>query len=123
VIAAGALYGLEHHRGRMVEDHANAQILAAAIRQGEGIALSPEDVDTNIVIFKVDPKLGTAAQFQAELKLQNVLALAISQTQVRLVTHLDVTEAQCREAGKIIQRVAGELAKGNVAAKELEAAY
>ena len=123
IIAAGALYGLEHHRGRLVEDHANAKLLADAIRKGEGISLSPEDVDTNIVIFKVDPKLGSAAQFQAELKAQNVLALAISQTQVRLVTHLDVTEAQCREAGKIIQRVAAELAKGNTTTRELEPAY
>jgi threonine aldolase len=123
IIAAGALFGLEYHRGRLVEDHANAQVLAQAIRKAEGISLSPEDVDTNIVIFKVDPKLCSAAQFQAELKLQGVLCFAISQTQVRLVTHLDVTEAQCQQAGKIIQAVAGELAKGNVAAKELEAAY
>jgi threonine aldolase len=123
IIAAGALYALEHHRARLVEDHANAQILAEAIKKTEGISLSPKDVDTNIVMLKVDPKLGTAAQFQAELKHHGVLALAISQTQVRLVTHLDVTEAQCRQAGKIIQTVAGELAKGNTAARELEPAY
>ncbi len=123
IIAAGALYALEHHRARLVEDHANAQLLAEAIRQAEGISLSPKDVDTNIVIFRVEPALGSAAQFQAELKLQGVLALAIGPAQVRLVTHLDVTEAQCRAAGKIIKAVAAELAKGNTAARELEAAY
>lgn len=123
MIAAGALYALEHNRGRLVQDHANAQILAEAIGKAEGISLSPADVDTNIVIFRVDPKLGSAAQFQAEMKAQGVSALAISQTQVRLVTHLDVSEAQCRQAGKIIQTVAGEFAKGNTKVRELEAAY
>jgi threonine aldolase len=123
MIAAGALYALEHNRDRLAEDHANAQILAEAIRQTEGISLSPTDVETNIVIFRVDPKLGSAAQFQAELKLQGVLALAISPTQVRLVTHLDVNEDQCKQAGKIIQQVAGAMANGKIAARELEAAY
>ncbi|WP_425616027.1 low specificity L-threonine aldolase [Anatilimnocola sp. NA78] len=123
IIAAGALYGLEHHRARLVEDHANAQLIAEAIRQTEGISLSPKDVDTNIIIFAVDPKLGSSAQFSAELKQLGVLSLAISHTQVRLVTHLDVTEAQCRQAAKIIKQVAGELAKGNSSARELEAAY
>jgi threonine aldolase len=123
VIAAGALFALQHHRARLVEDHANAQILAEAIRKTDGLALWPKDVDTNIVIFQVDPALGSAAQFAAEMKHQGVLAFATSQTQVRLVTHLDVSEAQCRQAGKIIQQVAGELAKGNRQARELEAAY
>ncbi|QDU31751.1 L-allo-threonine aldolase [Anatilimnocola aggregata] len=123
IIAAGALYALEHHRARLVEDHANAQLLAEAIRQTEGISLSPKDVDTNIIIFAVEPALGSSAQFAAELKQQGVLSLPISGTQVRLVTHLDVTEALCRQAAKIIKQVAGELAKGNTSTRELEAAY
>src|SRR5215831_1463524 len=33
IIAAGALYALEHHIDRLAEDHANAKILADAVRQ------------------------------------------------------------------------------------------
>ena len=123
VIAAGALYALEHHRSRLADDHATAQILAEAIRRTDGLMLAPDEVDTNIVIFLVDPALGSAAQFQAELKNQGVLVYAIGQQQVRMVTHLDVTADQCRAAGEKIQQVALALSRGQVTAKELEEAY
>jgi len=123
VIAAGALFALQHNRKRLSIDHANAQIIAEAVRGSEGLSLQPEKVETNIVIFRVEPKLGSAAEFVAELKSRDVLALAIGPQQVRMVTHLDVNEAQCVQAGKIIRETAGRLASGKKSAKELEPAY
>jgi threonine aldolase len=123
VIAAGALYALEHNRKRLTQDHANAQIIADAVRATEGLSLQPDTVETNIVIFRVEPRLGSAAEFAAELKSAAVLSLAISPTQVRLVTHLDVTESQCTQAGQIIRQTADRLAGGKRTAKELEPAY
>ena len=123
IIAAGHLYALQHNRQRLSQDHANAQILAEAIRAAEGLSLQPDTVETNIVIFRVDPKLGTAAEFVAELKVAGVLCLAISPTQIRFVTHLDVNEAQCRQAAKVVRETVGRLASGKKAAKELEPAY
>jgi len=123
IIAAGALYALQNNRQRLTQDHANAQILAAAIRAADGLALQPDTVETNIVIFRVEPRLGSAAEFAAELKAAGVLSLAISPTQVRMVTHLDVTEAQCNQAAKIIRQTADHLAGGKKTAKELEPAY
>ncbi|MCH8923753.1 MAG: threonine aldolase family protein, partial [Planctomycetes bacterium] len=58
IIAAGALYGLEHHVERLADDHAAARAFADAVRQCEGLCLQPEQVDTNIVMFAVDPSLG-----------------------------------------------------------------
>lgn len=123
VIAAGALFALQHNRGRLSLDHANAQVIAAAVRGAEGLSLWPETVETNIVIFRVEPRLGSAAEFAAELKAQGVLALAIGPLQVRMVTHLDVSEDQCRRAAKIITETAGRLVNGKKSAKELEPAY
>lgn len=123
IIAAGALFALQNNRGRLAEDHANAQILATAVREAEGLSLWPDSVETNIVIFRVEPKLGSAAEFVAELKGQGVLSLAIGPQQVRLVTHLDVNEAQCRTAAKIITETAGRLTSGKKSAIELEPAY
>jgi threonine aldolase len=123
VIAAGALYALQHNRKRLTDDHANAQIIAEAVRASGGLSLQPDSVETNIVIFRVEPKLGSAAEFSAELKTQNVLCLSISPTQVRIVTHLDVTESQCVQAAKIIRETAERLASGQKSAKELEPAY
>jgi acetylornithine/succinyldiaminopimelate/putrescine aminotransferase len=73
--------------------------------------------------MRVDPLLGTAAQFVAELKTQGVLALAISPQQVRLVTHLDVTEAQCRRASEAILHTAQRLTRGQRTPAALEPAY
>ena len=42
IVAAGALYGMQHNRQRMTEDHANAQVLAEAVRECAGLTLQPE---------------------------------------------------------------------------------
>jgi threonine aldolase len=93
------------------------------VRQAEGLSLWPEEVETNIVIFRVEPKLGSAAEIAAELKGQGVLALAIAPQQVRMVTHLDVSEEQCQRAGEIIVAAAGRLAGGKKSKVKLEPAY
>lgn len=112
VIAAGALHAIRHHRLRLVEDHANAQIIAKSIEQSPGLTISPPSIDTNIVIFNIDETLGTAAQFAGHLKQEGVLVLAIGPRQVRLVTHLDVSQEDCRKAGDTIEKLAHELSKG-----------
>src|SRR5207253_6858238 len=70
IIAAGALYALQNNRKRLSQDHANAQILAEAVRAAEGLSLQPDTVETNIVIFRVESRLGPAAEFAAELKAE-----------------------------------------------------
>ena len=106
IIAAGALYALEHHVDRLAEDHANAQRLAAGIRQIERLRLSPETVDTNLVFFCVDPAWGTAADFSAELKKRGVLMNATGPTSLRAVTHLDVSSRDVDRALEVLQAVA-----------------
>ncbi len=98
VIAAAALYALDHHIDRLAEDHRHARQLAAAIEQIDGLTLTPTEIDTNIVIFHVAPELASAAEFAARLTGQGVLMLAISPTQIRAVTHLDVDDADVARA-------------------------
>jgi len=109
IIAAGALYALENNVERLAEDHANAKILADAIRKAEGLDLEPDLVDTNMVIFRIDPSLGSSEDFAAALKQEGVLVLTVSAAKIRLVTHLDVTEEEVTRAGEIIQKVADKL--------------
>jgi threonine aldolase len=106
IIAAGALYALEHHRERLIEDHQKAQILAAAIRQTSTLTLVPDQVDTNIVIFEVSPQWGTAADFVTCLERHGVRMLAISPTRVRAVTHLDVSFEQVEQAAILVRELA-----------------
>lgn len=51
IIAAGALYALEHNRERLAEDHANAKLLAEELAAVPGIVIDPSAVQTNIVRF------------------------------------------------------------------------
>lgn len=118
ILAAGALYGLEHHIERMADDHAHARILAEAARGITGLELLGDSVDTNIVIFRVDPSLGTAAEFCEKLKDHGVLMLAIAPQQVRAVTHLDVDRAATVRAAEILAEVAERAPKLKVATEK-----
>lgn len=90
IIAAGALFALEKHVDRLAVDHDHAQQLAQTIRDCDGLRLTPDLVETNIVIFEVEPKLGTAAEFVARLAERGVRMLPFGPQSVRAVTHLDV---------------------------------
>ena len=68
---------------RLAEDHANAQILADAVRGSDGISLDPPYVDTNMIIFRVEESLATAPQFSAALKEAGVVVLAVGPQQIR----------------------------------------
>lgn len=112
VIAAGALYALEHHIARLADDHAHAQRLAEAIRLIDGLNLEPDHVDTNIVIFSVNPRLGTAEEFAARLRDRGLLMLAIGPGQIRAVTHLDVSAADVEEASQILAECVAAAGQG-----------
>ena len=49
IVAAGALYALDHHVERLAEDHDNARTLARGLAEIPGIELDPAQVETNIV--------------------------------------------------------------------------
>ena len=114
IIAAAALYALDHHRDRLTEDHDNAQTLVSAIASSEGICLDPAEVDTNIVMFQVDPELCTGPGFVAALKSKDVLVLAVGPQRVRAVTHLDVTSEQVDQAASIIAETAQAARQGTL---------
>jgi threonine aldolase len=109
IVAAGALYALENHIDRLADDHANARVLAEAIRATPGLRLDPEAIDTNIVIFEVDPELGTAAAFSARLRDERVLMNATGPQRLRAVTHLDVSREQVQHAAAVLHETAAEL--------------
>jgi len=106
IIAAAALYALEHHVDRLAEDHANAKRLASGIRGIDEIQLDPDLIDTNMVFFRVDPAWGTAREFSAELRKRGLLMLATSPTKLRAVTHLDVNADDVDRAIAILKDAA-----------------
>ena len=106
ILAACAVHALEHHRERLSEDHAHAKQLADAIESCDALSLRGGRVDTNMVIFEIDPQHSTASRFWSELESRGVRCFDIGPTAIRLVTHLDVTSAQIDQACSAIAEVA-----------------
>ncbi len=99
VLAAAGLIALEEGPKRLHEDHANARLLAEALAAVPGVEIDLDAVETNIVIFRLSD--GDAAGFVAELKRRGVIASAIGPDAVRLVTHCDVSRAECVQAATL----------------------
>jgi threonine aldolase len=91
IAAAAALYAIDHHVDRLVEDHANAKRLAEALAGLPGVILNPQDVDTNIVIFEVDPARMTPVDVVVQMGKRGVLMFPFGPTKIRCVTHLNVS--------------------------------
>ena len=106
IIAAGALFALENNVQRLADDHANAKILGQIIASTNGFELDIDRVETNIVIFKVDSKIGTAAEFCARSHDAGVWMFPFSNEHVRAVTHLHVSADEAKQAGEIIASLA-----------------
>lgn len=98
IIAAAALYALEHHVERLAEDHANARMLAESIAELPGCQVDLNAVQTNIVYTDVDRDFGTAKQICDLLGDAGVFLLPVSPQRFRAVTHLDVTRDDINRA-------------------------
>jgi len=105
ILAAAALYGLDHNIERLAEDHANAKRLAESIASLPGIRLDPATVETNIVVFDVDPKAMMAADLCARMREHEVEFYSYGPHTCRIVTHLDVTAGMIDEAIAAFRRV------------------
>jgi threonine aldolase len=102
LLAAGALYALEHHRDRLADDHANARRLAQGLAEIPGIELDPDEVETNIVFFRV--RSAPAQEIAERLETQGVRLLALGPDRLRAVTNLMVDRTGIERALEGIRR-------------------
>src|SRR6185295_14392314 len=100
IFAAAADYALDHHMGRLADDHANARLLADRLAASPAIVLDPAAVQTNIVVFSLAPEAPDAALVVAAAREAGVLVVAFGPRTIRAVTHLDVTRDQVAEAAE-----------------------
>jgi len=99
-IAAAGIYALENNFTRLEEDHLHAKRIAAALIKKDFIGkMLP--VETNILVFEVINGQ-TPASFCTFLKDNDILCLPISSTQVRMVTHLDISSQMIDELVQLL---------------------
>lgn len=89
ILAAAGIYALEHHVDRLKEDHEHAKRIARSLVATGWAAVDPEDVETNILFFRV-PEISGPAVVSA-FKRRGILCSASGDT-VRLVTNLDLND-------------------------------
>jgi threonine aldolase len=102
IFAAAGLYAIDHHLARLADDHAHAQLIAHRLAALPRVQLDLGSVQTNIVVFHLAAEAPDAATVVAGAKDRGVLLFAFGVRTVRLVTHLDVTRAQCERAADIL---------------------
>ncbi len=106
ILAAGAIYALDHHVLRLAEDHANARRLAEGLAELPGLEIRPADVETNIVIVRLAEDCRfTAPELRALLVEYGVLLTPFGDMALRAVTHLDVDRDGIDEAIEVFAKL------------------
>jgi threonine aldolase len=107
VLAAAGLIALQEGPKHIPVDHENARLLARGLAEIRGIEIDPEKVQTNIVIFGVEASGRNSADWVSRMNERGVLTGAVDAGRIRIVTHCDVSRADCEQALRIIAEVAG----------------
>ena len=89
-LAAAGIYALENNVSRLKKDNDNARYLGGLLKK-ESYVSSVEPIDTNIVMFDVNPDVDTVKLLHNWEK-KGIKALTLSPQRIRLVTHLDITD-------------------------------
>ena len=93
ILAAAGLHALDHHVGRLADDHARARRFAEAVAAVAPGAVDPARVATNIVVLDVGAAGRSAAEVVAAAQERGIRTYAVGPRLVRLVWHLDVDDA------------------------------
>jgi threonine aldolase len=95
---------------RLADDHRNAKELAHAILDSGAMAIDPDTVETNIVIFTLPDRCkGDAVAFSEAAREEGLLVTYMGRKLIRMVTHCDfnpawipaVVERTLKAVGKI----------------------
>lgn len=91
-LAAAGIYALDNNLERLTEDHKKAKEIGAILKKLDFIK-RVEPIETNIIIFEVAQSLISADEFIKKLEANNISIINMGQGKLRMVTHLDYTDA------------------------------
>ena len=107
ILAAGALFALDHNVKRLKEDHDKAKLLAKELSKLPAIHVDLNSVQTNIIIFNINGRSESAEELINKLKASGILISEMGISTLRAVTHLDVSMEQIKRAAATITSLLG----------------
>ncbi len=108
IVAAAAVYALDHHVDRLAEDHDLARLFAAEVATIDGVSVDLDTVETNLVFFELDPDRGPAESLVKRLGERGVRLYDLGPRLLRACMHLDLDREQVLEAAQILRAVVGQ---------------
>jgi len=99
--AAAGLYALDHHFERLSEDHSKAKEIGEVLSQIASIK-KVEPIETNIVIFELNDGIDET-KFLNNLEKKNIHIIGMGSNKLRMVTHLDYTDAMHEKLLEILK--------------------
>jgi threonine aldolase len=103
-LAAAGSYALDHHLLRLAEDHQKAREIGKVL-QGLPYIKKVEPIETNIIIFEIDERKLSGEEFVQKLAEKNIHIIGMGQGKLRIVTHMDYTEAMHETFLGILRRL------------------
>jgi len=108
IVAAAALYALDHHVDRIVDDHARARRLGEGLVEA-GVTVDLDQVETNFVQIDVGPDRTRAID---RIRENGVLVSTTVHPRIaRAVTHLDISDDDVEVAIAAIPAALGALSR------------
>ncbi len=97
VLAAAAIYALDHHVERLSEDHTRARYVAEKINKMENFSVDLEAVESNLVYVNYT---GSAKKLVEKLRIKGIDMFDLPHNRVRIAIHLHITD---EDVERIIQ--------------------
>jgi threonine aldolase len=103
IIAAAAIYALEHNIDRLKDDHRKARYFAEEINKLNNVEIDLDAVQTNIVIFKLEKDDSGIKKLIANLYEKGILIAEAGSGSLRAVFHMDVDDSQTQKSVEIFK--------------------
>jgi threonine aldolase len=108
IIASAGIYALSHHVARLCDDHGLARELARRLQEVDGITVANPDVETNIVLFRLEHPRRAASSLLERLELHGVRFSLVGEGRLRAVTHPDVRQDDIGRAVDAVRAVVAD---------------
>lgn len=103
ILAAGALYALDHNVNRLQEDHEKASYFASALSKLKQLRIDRSEIQTNMVIIEIEGTGKTQAEVLNLLKSKGILMTTERYSSIRAVMHLDVLMEEVKQAANVFE--------------------